>query len=233
MSQAEASLQAARDAVLQFKLDNRVESLDRGLAAEEQAIRDLSTGQQNAQLDIKRHEAAVKELERQLADAQKAAASAAASTPAAAQAGQRVQELQGQISEARVQIASQQAQVDATEPLLAERQTNLAGLITLAGRYQALLDTTQERQDSRDFLAGKVREARLKESQSRNIGYLQVVTPPSTPRSQLPTRTVQTALLGAVLSIVAGAVLVFVLEFVERTLRHSPRPAAPAPHEQT
>jgi uncharacterized protein involved in exopolysaccharide biosynthesis len=129
-------------------------------------------------------------------------------------------------------MASQQAQVEATASLVAERQTTLAGLITLGGRYQALVDSVQERQASRDFLAAKVREARLKESQSRSIGYLQVVTPPTTPRSQLPTRTVQTALLGALLSIVAGGVLIFVLEFVERTLRHSPRPAAPARREQ-
>lgn len=230
--QAEKDLQSARDAVLQFKLDNQVDSLDRGLAAEEQSIRDLLTARQTAEIEIKRREAAVKELERQSAEAQKTAADAAANTPAAAQANQRVQELARDISDARVQMVSQQAQVDASAALLAERQGALAGLITLGGKYQALLDTVQEKLDSRDFLAGKVREARLKESQSRNIGYLQVVTPPSTPRTQLPTRTAQTALLGAVLSIVAGGILVFVLEFVERTLRHSPRPPQPVRREQ-
>ncbi len=232
LSQAEKDLQAAREAVLQFKLDNRVESLDRSLAAEEQAIRDLNTARQTAQVEIKRREAALAELNKQLAEAQRSASSAAPNTPALAASTQRVQDVERQVSEAKVQIVSQQAQLDATAAFIADRQTTLAGLITLSGQYQTLLDVVQERQDSRDFLAGKVREARLKESQSRNIGYLQVVTPPSTPRGQLPTRTVQTAVLGAILSIVAGAVLVFVLEFVERTLRHSPRPAAPVRGEQ-
>jgi uncharacterized protein involved in exopolysaccharide biosynthesis len=232
LSQAEKDLKAARDAVLQFKLDNHVESLDRNVAAEEQAIRDLNTTRETAQVDIKKRQAAVAELERQLSDAQKAASAAQANTPAATQAGQRVQVLQQQIADAKVQMASQQAQADAIAPLISERQANLAGLITLSSRYQGLADTVQEQQDNRDFLAGKVREAQLKESQSRSIGYLQVVTPPSTPRSQMPTRTVQTALLGAVLAIVAGAILIFVLEFIERTLRHSPRPAAPVQREQ-
>lgn len=232
LTQAETDLAAARDAVLQFKLENHVESLDRELAAQEQSIRDLTAGRQTAQIEIKRLEAVATELEKQLAGAQQAVAAAAANSPEAANARGRVEDLQKQVTDARVKIAGQQAQADATGALLAERQTNLAALITLGGRYQTLLDTAQERLDNRDFLAAKVREAQLKESQSRNIGYLQVVTPPSTPRTQVPTRTVQTAVLGAILSIVAGAVLVFVLEFVERTLRNSPRPAARPRREQ-
>jgi uncharacterized protein involved in exopolysaccharide biosynthesis len=231
LAQAEGDLEAARAAVLQFKLDNRVESLDRELAAQEQGIRDLISARQTAEIEIKRREAALAELERQLSEAQRAFDAAENGSVAAANLGERVQGLQEQITDVRVQLASQAAQTDAIVSLLADRQTNLNALIALGGPYQALLDVVQERLDSRDFLAGKVREARLKESQSRNIGYLQVVTPPSTPRSQLPTRTVQTAILGAVLSIVAGAVLVFLLEFIERTLRNSPRPAPQARHD--
>lgn len=225
--QAEKELETARAVVLQFKLDNHVESLDRELAAQEQSIRDLTAAKQTAEIEIKRQQAIATELEKQLADAQKAAASAKADSPDAANANKHVQDLQGQLTDSRVKVAGQQAQVDATASLLSDRQTNLAALITLGGQYQTLTDTEQEKQNSRDFLADKAREARLKVSQSRSIGYFQVVTPPSTPRTQLPTRTVQTAVLGAVLSLVAGAVLVFVLEFLERTLRNSPRPASP------
>ncbi len=231
LEQAEKDLATARDAVQQFKLDNHVESLDRELAAQEQSIRDLTTARQTAELDIKRQQAVAAELEKQLADAQKVASAAKVDTAEAVNASKRVQDLQSQLTDARVKIAGEQAQVDATASLISTRQTDLAAFITLGGRYQALLDAEQEKVNSRDFLADKVREARLKESQSRNIGYLQVISPPTTPRTQVPTRTVQTAVLGAVLSIAAGAVLVFVLEFIERTLRHSPRPV-PAHREQ-
>lgn len=224
LAQAEKDLEAARAALLQFKLDNHIDSFDRELAAREQAVRDLTAAQQTAEIEITRQQAVVTELEKELTEARKAAASAKAETPEAANANKLVQDLQGQITDARVKIAGQQAQVDGTASLISKRQADLASLITLAGRYQTLADTEGQKLDSRNFLAEKVREAQLKVSQSRSIGYLQVVTPPTTPRTQLPTRTVQTAVLGAVLSIVAGAVLVFVLEFLERTLRHSPRP---------
>ncbi len=84
-------------------------------------------------------------------------------------------------------------------------------------------DLVQEKQNSRDFLADKVREARLKQSQSENVGYLQVIQPPTTPQSQVSTRTVQVALLGGGLSLVAGGLLAFLLEFIEQMLRSAPR----------
>lgn len=232
LAQVESDLKAARAAVLQFKLDNRIESLDRESAAQQQGVRDLAAAQQTAMLEVKRLAAVSGVLERQLSTAVAALAAAAPDSADAGSLKQRIQDLQTQIDDAAVRSAGQQAQADGISALLADRQTNLAALITLAGQYQTLLDAEQERLDNRDFLAAKVREAQLKESQSRTIGYLQVVTPPSTPRNRVPTRTVQTALLGAVLSIVAGVVLVFVLEFLERTLRHSPRPGPRPRREQ-
>jgi uncharacterized protein involved in exopolysaccharide biosynthesis len=229
---AELELDAARAAVLQFKLDNRVESFDRELANQEQAIRDLRAARQAAELGIKRSEAAIAELEKQREAAQKALAAAPADSPAATTAAQRLRDLENQTAAERVAVASRQAEAEGLAPLLAERETGMASLINLSGQYQQLVDALRERQDDRDFLAGKVREAQLKESQSRSIGYLQVVSPPSTPRSQVPTRTLQTALLGALLALVAGAVLVFALEFIERALRNTPRPTATAPGEE-
>ena len=101
----------------------------------------------------------------------------------------------------------------------ADRRTALATLITLTGQGQQLTAAVQERQGQRDFLAGKVREAALKQSQSESIGYMRTLGAATTPRNQLPTRTVQVALLGAALSLLAGGVLAFVLEFLDRALR--------------
>jgi polysaccharide biosynthesis transport protein len=229
---AERELEMARAAVLQFKLDNRVESFDRELAVQEQAIRDLRAARQSAELGIKRSEAAAAELEKQRDAAQQALAAAPADSSAAATGAQRVRDLENQIANERVAIAGRRAEVEGVALLLAEREAGLTALINLGGQHQQLIDALGERQANRDFLAGKVREAQLKESQSRSIGYLQVVSPPSTPRTQVPTRTLQTALLGALLAVVAGAVLVFALEFIEHALRDTPRPAPTARGEK-
>jgi uncharacterized protein involved in exopolysaccharide biosynthesis len=226
LAQAEQDLESARGAVLQFKLDNRMESLDREVAAEEQGIRGLTGAQQAALIEVKRLEAIIATLEDQLKAAHAASAAAEKDTPAADAANAAVVDLQKQLAAQRVQLASERAAADAVAPLLTEREGNLSALITLGGQYQSLQDAEKERLETRDFLAAKVREARLKESQSRSIGYLQVVSEPTTPRSQLPTQTVRAALLGALLAVVAGIVLVFILESIERSLRHSRGPAA-------
>lgn len=226
LTQAEQDLETARQAVLQFKLDNQMDSLDREMVAAEQAIRGLRNAQQDAQIQVKRIDAVIAVYEEQLKAAQAAATAAAADSPEATAANQQVSALQQQLAAQRVERASQQAAVDAVTPLLTEREASLASLITLGGKYQSLQDDETERLATRDFLSAKVREAQLKESQSRSIGYLQVVSDPTTPRSQLPTQTVRAALLGALLAIVAGIVLVFILESVERSLRHSRRAAS-------
>jgi uncharacterized protein involved in exopolysaccharide biosynthesis len=223
LAQAEQDLEAARQSVLQFKLDNRMDSLDREIVAAEQSIRGLRGAQQEAQIQVKRIDAILAALETQLKTAQGAASAAQPESPEAVAARQQVNDLNKQLSAQRIERASQQAAVDAVSPLLTEREASLASLITLSGQYQTLQDDEKERLDTRNFLGEKVREAQLKESQSRSIGYLQVVSEPTTPRSQLPTQTVRAALLGALLAIVAGIVLVFILESVERSLRHSRR----------
>ena len=226
LAQAEQDLEAARQAVLQFKLDNQMDSLDREMVAAEQAIRGLTNAQQDAQIQVKRIDAVIAVYEDQLKAAQSAVAAAQAQSPEATAAGQQASDLQKQLTTQRVERASQQAAVDAVTPLLTEREAPVASLITLGGKYQSLQDEEKERLATRDFLSEKVREAQLKESQSRSIGYLQVVSDPTTPRSQLPTQTVRAALLGALLAVVAGIVLVFVLESIERSLRHSRHVAA-------
>lgn len=227
LARVEQELEAARVAVLEFKLENRVESLDRALAAEEQALRDLNSTQQKAEIETKRLEAVIAALEAQLKEAE-AATAAETDGDAIAATTRLAQDLRQQIGLRQIDAAGQRAEAAAIVPALAKRQANLASLLTLAGRYQELQDKVQEKLDLRAFLTGKAREARLKEAQTRSVGYVQVVSEPTTPKSQLPTNTVRTALLGALLSIVAGIILIFVLEFIERALRHSTAPPAGA-----
>ncbi|OQA42931.1 MAG: Chain length determinant protein [Chloroflexi bacterium ADurb.Bin325] len=208
---AERELENARAGLLRFKLDTGFEYLDREIVAEQDAIRQLSAAREQANIEVQRLEAVVRELRSQR-DAAEAAGLQA-----------RVDALEAQIAERGVEIAGQRQRAAASFSLLAEHQTNLTSLITLTGQAQQLQDLVQEKQNSRDFLADKVREARLKQSQSENVGYLQVIQPPTTPQSQVSTRTVQVALLGGGLSLVAGGLLAFLLEFIEQMLRSAPR----------
>ena len=87
-------------------------------------------------------------------------------------------------------------------------------------------DTLKQRQDNRDFIAGKLRETSLRQDQADAVGYLQVLGVPTTPKTQLPSRTLQIALLGAAAGILAGIVLVFFLEFLEQSLKRKPNDKA-------
>jgi uncharacterized protein involved in exopolysaccharide biosynthesis len=176
---------------------------------------------------VQRLEAVIRELQSQREAAEAAVAAVPADSPQA-----RLSSLDTQIAERAVEVAGQRQRAAASFSLLAEHQTNLASLITLTGQAQQLQDLVQEKQNSRDFLADKAREAQLKQSQSENVGYLQVIQPPTTPQTRISTRTLQIALLGGGLSLVAGGLLAFLLEFLEQTLRSAPRRNRDRPQEQ-
>ena len=56
-------------------------------------------------------------------------------------------------------------------------------------------------------------------SQGLSVGYLKVIEPARRPDQPLPSRTPQIALVGSVLSLVGGAILAFVFEFIEALMR--------------
>ncbi len=218
LAAAERELDAAEAALLQFKLDNAIEYVDREIVAEQDTIRSLIAAQEEANIEAQRLTAIVAALEQQVKDAQAQAAAQVAGSPEAAYYTQLAQDLNTAVINRRAEAAGQRARAANAYALVATHQTNLAALITIAGQHQQLVDLVREKQESRDFLAGKAREARLKVSQSRNIGYLEVIGSPTTPRSQVATRTMRIALLGGGLSLVAGVIIAFILEFLEQTL---------------
>lgn len=222
LANAERELENARAELLRFKLDTGFEYLDREIIAEQDAIRKLSSTQEQANIEVQRLEAIIAELQRQRQEAETELGKLAADSPTALIRQGTVDRLDAQIAEHDVELIGQRQSAAASYSLLAGHQTNLASLITLTGQSQKLQDSVQEKQDTRDFLAAKAREARLKQSQSQNVGYLQVIHPASTPQTRVSTRTLQIALLGGGLSLVLGGLLAFLLEFIEKTLRTAP-----------
>lgn len=237
LADADRNLAAAKDELLKFKLTNNMESVSREINAEQDAIRALTGQREAANLEAQRLAAMADELERQSQEAAAKAAEAEASVRAAAAKNteapdaavlaafyrQTAQDTARAASNRRVDAAGQRQLSTGLTSLVSQHESNLTALITLGGQFQKLDDTVKEHQDTRDFLDGKVREARLKQSQSQNVGYLQVIGEPVTLGDRVATRTLEIALVGGVLSILAGIVLVFLLEFLEQTLRQAPR----------
>lgn len=240
LANADRDLTAAKDELLRFKLANNMESVEREINAEQDAIRALTGTREAADVEAQRLIAMAAELDRQgkeaEAKAQEAgarieAATAAKKAPdpddvaAAAAWRQLAQDLLQTANSRRVDAAGQRQVGVGYTGMVSQHQTNLTSLITLGGQYQKLQDVLKERQDARDFLAGKVLEARLKQAQSQNVGYLQIVGEPVTPAGQVSTRTLEIAILGGGLSLVIGVVLAFLLEFLEQSVRQKPQRA--------
>jgi uncharacterized protein involved in exopolysaccharide biosynthesis len=219
---AERDLDAAQAELQRFKLDNGVESLERELAAEQDAVRGLRIQQEEAEVEVQRLEAVADALERQGKEALAKATTFDAKSADAVYWSDLARDLSTAAINRRVEADGQRARKTGAATRLAQHETELKSLITLAEQHQALQDTLKQRQDDRDFISGKIREVSLRQDQADAVGYLQVLGVPTTPKTQLPTRTLQIALLGGVASIVAGFVLVFFLEFLEQSLKRKP-----------
>lgn len=237
LATADRDLAAAKDDLLRFRLANNMESVEREINAEQDAIRALSSTREAADVEAQRLIAMAVELERQSKEAETKAQEAEARVKLAAEKKeaapedvanadtwrQLAQELVRTANNRRVDAAGQRQLAVGYAGLISQHQSNLTSLITLGGQYQKLQDAVKERQDTRDFLAGKVLEARLKQAQSQNVGYLQAVGEPVTPGGQVSTRTLEIAIIGGGLSLVAGIVLAFLLEFLEQMVRQKPQ----------
>ncbi|MGQ9585485.1 MAG: GumC family protein [Anaerolineae bacterium] len=105
------------------------------------------------------------------------------------------------------------------DQVIASLQTELSSLIGLSDEYDELSRKVTEALSSYDFVQSKLNEARLKENQVRNMGYIQIIEPARTPDRPLPSKLPQFALAGAVVSLLAGLVLSFVIEGLESLAR--------------
>ena len=72
--------------------------------------------------------------------------------------------------------------------MLARRESELATLLGLGAEHDALVVALGRAQGDYDFLRAKMREAELKEAQSLELGYLQVVEPARTPLMRIVKR---------------------------------------------
>jgi len=225
LASAEQALAAARSELLRFKLTHSLESLDREIIAYQDIVRNLRTRKQDAALAEAQLTARISALEAEVDRAEAEAESAPADSPARAEAIRRASDLRSQIAGLRGELAGQRGLQAEFERAIAQWETELTSLIGLAEEYTRLSSAVTQAQNTRDFLFNKSLEAQLKQRQALSVGYLKIVEPARRPEQPLPNRTLQIALIGGVLSLVAGAILALLFEFVESLARH-PRPRA-------
>ena len=97
---------------------------------------------------------------------------------------------------------------------ISERSDELRGLLGLYAEYNALERDLARATNNYNFLWDKENEARLKQLQAESLGYIQITEPARKPDAPVPSKTMQLAAAGGVVSVLAGLVLSFLIEFL-------------------
>jgi uncharacterized protein involved in exopolysaccharide biosynthesis len=100
------------------------------------------------------------------------------------------------------------------DDMIAERTAELQDVLALTSEYNALGQDLARAQANYSFLWDKENEARLKQLQAEELGYIQVTEPARKPDAPVPSKTMELLLVGGAVSILTGFVLSFLLEFL-------------------
>jgi uncharacterized protein involved in exopolysaccharide biosynthesis len=104
--------------------------------------------------------------------------------------------------------------VEIYDSMITERTADLRDLLELYSEYNELGRELARATSNNNFLWDRENEARLKQVQAERLGYIQITEPARKPDAPVPSRTLQLAAVGGVVSILVGFVLSFLLEFL-------------------
>lgn len=222
LTEAEQTLAKSQAALASFKLEHGFDSLERETVAYQDAIRNLRREQDATALVITQLRARIKVLEAEIKASEASAQKAAEDSDERGLALRRASEQAAALASLRGELAAQEALHLEYDTIIKRWETELTSLIALGNEYTRLNSAVARAQGARDFLFNKVLEAQLKEQQAQNVGYLRVVEPARRPDQPVPSRTLQIALVGGLLSLVVGAALALLFEVIESAMK--PRP---------
>lgn len=124
-----------------------------------------------------------------------------------------IKELKTQRDQA--QVNSDTNKRNALDQIILEREAELQNLIGLSSEYYTLQGRVDRARDTYNFMLNKRAEAQIKEAQILELGSIQIITlarPPARPAVLLDSKMV---VLGAVVSLLAGVLLAFFLEYLD------------------
>lgn len=199
LSDEEKALATAQNALLEFKLAHNIDSLPREIVAIQDQLRDLRL--ERAKLVAER-EAAQAIVEKYRAEAAKDDAQKATVNYAALAFNQEVT------------VASILAREAEYDRLIAQREAVLEELLKLTTEYDELVRNVSRIQSNYNFLSDKENEAKLKQSQANNVSFIQIIEPARMPDRPAPSRTPKMLAVGSIVSLIAGIILAFMLEFI-------------------
>ena len=101
------------------------------------------------------------------------------------------------------------------EGVIMEREIELQNMLGLAAQFNELVDRVDRVRTTYNFLLDKRTEAQIKENQILELGTIQIITPAHAPRKPVVALSSQMIVLGAVVSILTGALLTFLLEYLQ------------------
>lgn len=102
----------------------------------------------------------------------------------------------------------------ALDELIPQREAEMQNLIGLSSDYYTLAGRVDRARDTYNFMLDKKTESQIKENQILELGSVQIITParpPSRPSAPLDPKIVA---LGAIVSLMAGVLLAFLLEYM-------------------
>ena len=100
------------------------------------------------------------------------------------------------------------------DDMIAQRTKELRALLGLYDGFNALERELSRETGNYQFLRDKQNEARLKQLQAERLGYIQIVESARKPDAPARSRTVELVLVGGIVSVLVGFVLSFFLEFL-------------------
>lgn len=113
------------------------------------------------------------------------------------------------------QISGSMRKAQSIEEAIMEREFELQNLLSLSTEYNELVDRVERVRSTYNFLLDKKSEAKIKESQILELGSIQVITPARPPLRPVTVISFKIIVFGAVVSILAGGLLTFLLGYLE------------------
>ncbi len=207
----EKALATASSALLEFKITHNVDSLPREISAIQDQLRGL------------RLERGKLVAEREKAQAISALYLEEAAATGSTEAAVNYQRLAASQDAVVAGIRAQEAEYD---KLVAQQEGTLVELLNLTTEYDVLLRAVSRVQSNYNFLTSKESEAGLKVNQATNVSFIQIIEPARMPDRPAPSRTSKLLIVGALVSILGGIILAFILEFLSNLRAHSRRESA-------
>jgi len=195
----EKNLAEAEDALLQFKMEHGTDSLPREITAAQDQLHALRL--ERAKLVVERARAQA------VSDKYTQEAIETGSTETAV----NYQRLATGQDAAVAAVRAAELEYDS---LIAQRESALVEMLELTTEHDGLVRIVNRVRSNYNFLADKESEARLKQTQATNVSFIQIIEPARTPDRPAPSRTPKMLAVGAIVSIIGGIILAFVLEFL-------------------